>query len=193
MSVVVGKNNIAADGPVTPPPHPDGIPWPYCMYFQDGGMVAFADNYTDLLHALIPGYQKLNKQDRERERIRLGQGAAAYTQGYILVDVDESTVSPEEWKALIAPRGGTQPSITWWESDIPLILVETSYEPFTHIPRPAAKPSAERSDEDSPAIWWVRPSDEEDFLTSLHEIGFIRIMTFTPEVPTTENAGAEEA
>jgi len=177
MSIVVGKNNRAEDGPVTPPEHPTGNPWPYCMYYRDGLAVAFSDSYEELLLALIPGYDDMDDDERAFQRIRLAQGAAAAVQSRVLAQVAEEDVSPEEWDVLIARRESPQPRADWWTSPIPLVIVETSYEPFTDIPRPA---SGLESPDATTNIWWVRPEEEEDFLISLHEIGFIRLMQATP-------------
>lgn len=177
MSVFVAKNNRAEDGPVTPPEHPDGKSWPYCMYYRDGLAVAFADSYSELILALIPGYQEMDEGDKAFHRIRLAQGAAAQVQGRILAQVEQTDVSDAEWQVLVAPRGEEQPRADWWTSEVPLVIVETSYEPFTDVPRPA---SGLESPDASTNIWWVRPEEEEDFLISLHEIGFIRLMQATP-------------
>lgn len=173
MSIVVGKNNRAEDGPVTPPEHPDGASWPFCMYFRDGLMVAFADTYEELLYALIPGYQDMDSTEQAFHRVRLAQGAAAQIQGRILAQVERDEVTDAEWEVLIAPRGEEQPRADWWVSAVPLVVVETSYEPFTSVPRPA---SGIESEDVETNLWWVRPEDEEDFLLSLHEVGFIRLM-----------------
>lgn len=177
MSIIVGKNNRAEDGPVVPPEHPEDREWPYCMYYRDGLMVAFADTYKELLLALIPGYQNMTEDEQVFHRIRLAQGAAAQIQGRILAQVDRNEISDAEWEVLVAPRGDSQPRADWWVSDIPLVVVETSYEPFTEVPRPA---SGVDSPDGETNLWWVRPEEEEDFLISLHEVGFIRLMQATP-------------
>jgi hypothetical protein len=177
MSIIVGKNNRAEDGPVVPPDHPLGESWPLCMYYRDGLMVAFADSYEELLYALIPGYQDMAPEEQAYQRIRLAQGAAAQIQGRILAQIERQTVSDADWEVLVAPRGETQPRADWWTNEIPLVVVETSYEPFTDVPRPA---SGLNSDSDDTNLWWVRPGDEDDFLVSLHEIGYVRLMQAAP-------------
>lgn len=173
MSIIVGKNNRAEDGPVTPPEHPEGGSWPLCMYYRDGLMVAFADSYAELIFALIPGYQEMDEDEKAYQRVRLAQGAAAQVQGRILAQVDRNDVSDADWDVLVAPRGQEQPRADWWTSDVPLVVVETSYEPFTGVPRPA---SGLHADDAETNLWWVRPGEEDDFLVSLHEIGYIRLM-----------------
>lgn len=173
------KNNLEADGPLIPPLHEDGTSFNYCMY-TDGNMnVAFADDVEDLLNVLIPGYLAMSEADKDFSRIRLAQTVAAQVQAEIIFDVDPSLVSEEEWKALTAPRGVSQPRADWWTCEIPLVVVETGYEPYTNVPRPASAVADGRIDAEN--LWFLRPADEEDFLFSLHEVGYIRLLTNSVE------------
>ena len=176
MAAVVLRNNVEADGPIVAPTHEDGTGYRYCLYFNGYATVAFADSYLDLLDALIPGYADLSEEDAAFERIKLAGGVAAVVQAEILAQVDREDIADEDWAVLIAPRLGAQPRADWWTCEVPLIVVETGYEPFTDVPRPASGLSAAA---DAPNLWWIRPAEEEDFLLSLHEIGFVRLMEST--------------
>lgn len=182
MAAIVMKNNLDVDGPVTPPTleGQEVGGYQFCMYFNGDQEVAFANTWDELLNVLINGYSDMSEDDKIFHRIRLAQSACAMVQASILVDVTEGEVSAEEYAILTAPRGLPQPEANWWTSEVPLVAVETSYEPFTTVPRPASGLSAAA---DAPNLWWIRPSDEEEFLISLNEIGFIRLLVnIEPEI-----------
>jgi hypothetical protein len=174
MTAVRMPNNMEGDGPVIPPLHENGQAFAYCMYFNGNVDVAFADTLNDLLDALIPGYTSLNGADQDFQRIRLSQSVAAQVQAEILASLEPNQVTAEEYAVLSAPRGISQPRADWWTCPVPLVVVETGYEPFTAIPRPASGLSDGLSAPDN--LWFIRPSEEEDFLISLHEVGYIRLM-----------------
>lgn len=179
--VILGPGDLqpapGAPGEYVTPSNPDGDPYPYCMVLPDGYDLAYADRMEDLLEVLLPGY--LAEPDlsvRAERRILLAASAAAAKQAEILAALDPDSISDEEWKYLAAPRTGPgSPNPTMWASDIPLIVVETSYAPFTDRPRPASASDGVQSAN----LQWVRPAEEEDFLLSLHEIGFVRVMIST--------------
>jgi len=173
MSAVVVQNNLESDGPVAPPLHANGAGYRYCMYFHGDLDVAFADDFEDLMGVLLDGYDEMSDEDQAYSRIRLAQSAAAQVQALILAEIDPEALSDEDYAVLAAPRGGPQPRADWWVCKVPLVVVETSYQPFTDVPRPASGLS---STADAPNLWWVRPAEDEDFLLSLHEIGYVRLM-----------------
>jgi len=178
MATILLRNNLEGDGPVTPPVHEeDDLGYQYCMYLPGNIDVAFADSYVELLGVLIPGYAQMPEEEQIYQRIRLAQSAATRVQSEVLMDHDSSEVTKEEWDALVSPRAITQPRADWWSCPIPLVVVETGYEPFTDIPRPASALSDGNAV--SPNLWWIRPIEEEDFLISLHEVGYIAVMTNT--------------
>jgi hypothetical protein len=173
MPAIVLQNNLEADGPISPPMHTDGRGYLYCMYFHGDLEVAFADSYEELMDVLIPGYNEMTDEDQAFNRIRLAQAAAAQVQAAIIASVEEGELSEAEYEVLMAPRAAKQPRADWWRSEVPLVAVETSYQPFTDVPRPASALSATA---DAPNLWWVRPAEDEDLLLSLHEIGYLRLM-----------------
>lgn len=173
MSTIVMKNNLEGDGPILPPVHEDGSSFAYCMYFSGDAQVVFADTQDELLETLIPGYGQMSEDDKDVARIMLASAAAAQVQAEILMDVDPDSVSPADWDVLVARRDISQPRADWWTCDIPLVVVETGYQPYTDVPRPA---SSKSSTKDAENLWFVRPVEEEDFLVSLHEIGYIRML-----------------
>lgn len=174
MSVILMRNNVEGDGPVIPPVRDNGAGYAYCMYFNGGAEVAFAESHVELLDVLIPGYLDFDDAERDYQRIRLAQSVAAQVQAEIIAEVSPDDVTDTEWAALTAPRGVSQPRADWWTSPVPLVVVETGYEPFTSIPRPASGLPVD--DENRDNLWFIRPAEEEDFLVSLHEVGYLRMM-----------------
>lgn len=174
MSVILMRNNVEGDGPVIAPTRDNGAGYPYCMYFNGNAEVAFAESHLELLDVLMPGYLDVEEAERDYRRIRLAQSVAAQIQAEILVEVSPDDVTEGEWIALTAPRGLSQPRADWWTCRVPLVVVETGYEPFTDIPRPASGLPVEDPNGDN--LWFIRPAEEEDFLVSLHEVGYLRMM-----------------
>lgn len=174
MSVYVAKNTSDADEPLAPPARPDGSAWPFAMYFNGGYDVAFADTYTELLDVLSPGYAALNDEvDVLTARIRLGVTAAVWAQTMILAEADGEAVSESDYATLVAPKAGPAVRADWWSCPIPLVVVDGLYQPHTDVPRPASALGDYKQTEN---LWWIRPQEEEDFLFSLHEVGYIRLM-----------------
>jgi hypothetical protein len=191
MSVVMLRNNLEEDGPLVPPEHEDGRPYRYCMYLNSFVDVVFADEQDELLDVLIPGYGEMTEEDQAFHRIRLAQNAAAQVQADIIASIQlepqsdgsfvgktedgaEINISAEQWTTLMTPRMLAQPRADWWTCPVPLVVVETAYEPFTTVPRPASGLYDGLASPDN--LWWVRPAEDEDFLISLHEIGYVRWM-----------------
>jgi hypothetical protein len=173
MKAVLLPNSLDGNA-VIPPTHKDGRGYKYCMYFQDDSQVAFADSYLDLIDVLIPDYSQMSEKERNYQRIHLAQAVALRTQNQVIGQYQPDDASPDEWAVLRAPRALSQPRADWWECKIPLIVVETGYEPFTDIPRPSS--AFVPSESEMQNLWWIRPADEEDFLMSLHEVSYIQIM-----------------
>lgn len=173
MGLVVVRNNMEADGPVDVPVHEDGSGYRYCMYFHNYFDVAFADTETELLEALIPNYPHLDETGKAEQRILLAVAAANQVQAAILAETDLTDVTEEELNTLMAPRIAPSVQAEWWTCDVPLVVVETAYQPWTDVPRPASGIS---DTADAPNLLWLRPAEEEEFLTSLHEVGYIRLM-----------------
>lgn len=177
MSTVHVKNNAAGEGPVLAPLHEDGSSYPYCLYFNSDAEVAFADSIEELLDMLLPGYLNADDAARDLMRIQLAQSVAGQIQAEILFDVDRADVSDHDWAILNAPRQLPQPDAGWWSNEIPLVVVETAYAPYTAVPRPASAIADGLAD--APNLWWIRPAEDEDFLISLHEVGYVRLLMNT--------------
>ena len=53
---------------------------------------------------------------------------------------------------------------TQWRQPVPLVLIDTDYEPFTVRPRPEGR------------VIYLRPAQEHDYLASLAEAGLIQYL-----------------
>jgi hypothetical protein len=172
MSTLVVRNSRQGEEPVTPPTHDDGTLYPYCMYYDGAKFAAFADDPTDLIAVLVPGYQDLNEADRLQARIRLAIDAQVRTQALINAEADRAeweALTDEQRTVLSGPRF-EQPRVDFWDPQIVLVLVETGYAPYTDIDQPI---SGIADVQNPPNILWLRPLDEWDLLESLAQAGFI--------------------
>jgi hypothetical protein len=173
MAVTIMRNDASADEPLIAPKKENGAGYRYCMYFNGDVDIAFADTLDEILDTLIPGYSTLTEEDQDVARIQFAQNAASTVQASILAELEDGDVSQEEYDILAAPRQLPQPTVKFWESQVPLIVVDTSYQPFTEVPMPS---SALGSTIEDSNVWIISPMDSEVFLMNLHEIGFIRLM-----------------
>jgi hypothetical protein len=172
VTAVIRKNGRR--GQATPPRRDDGALHAYAMFFDGDDRIAYADVLEDLLAVLIEGYPSMDEEDRLVARIRLAVRAQVWIQALINADVD-----PAVWNALSAEDRGVltgsrheQPRIDFWDPEIPLVLVETGYVPYTDVDQPISGIADVRY---PPNMIWLRPVDEWDLLESLSEAGFVRL------------------
>lgn len=168
--MLILKNNPSEEGIIETPLNQYGNQYSFCMFFNNETEVAFADSYFELLEALIPMYSQQDENTQEYLRIKLAQQAAAEIQAEILYTVDLETLALKEQKILTHPKHLPQLPIEWWTSEIPIVVVETAYQPYTDVIKPAS------SHEPEDNIWRINPLEEEQFLFNLHEIGYIRLL-----------------
>ncbi len=166
---------------VRPPFNESNAPYRYCVILDNGNDYLYADTLQDILEYLIPGYSEAETDEEETVlRIRYAGSAATMLQAAIIIQRERSKgtrLTDEEWGVLIAPKLG--PNVAradWWTSDVPLVVVQTSYRPYTDSPRPAAAASEGRK---GSTLLWLRPAEPADFLTSLHEAGWFQLMENT--------------
>ena len=178
MSYEIVKNIYqSSDDSLLAPVKDDGKGYRYAMYYNGFADAAFADSHEELLSVLLPGYIAKDEATRMDARIILGQNVASQIQAEILAEVTDEDLTNEEFAILTTPRGLRQPTVRFWKSEVPFVAVETSYAPYTAVPKPASTLSD--GEYDAPNLWWIRPVDEEDFLVSLHEVGHIRLLENT--------------
>jgi hypothetical protein len=125
------------EGVVPDVPHrPDGGLYRFEMIFDGGRYRAYADTVTELCEQLIPGYAELEDDiSQAAARIQHAVRAQVLLQAAIVADADLSGCNGEEQELLLGPRH-VPPAIEVWEADVPLVLVDTYYEPLARYPGP---------------------------------------------------------
>jgi hypothetical protein len=114
-----------------------------------GGRVTGADTATELLGQLIPGYCDLANDDAGHDdalwrRHESAVATAGELQETVLAaaaengDFDAATAGEEVLTAL--PTAKTTPYTgRAWRQAVPLVLIDTDYQPFTARPRPMGR------------------------------------------------------
>lgn len=171
----------------------DGEFYDYIMYHENNRYIAYADSPAELIDILIRGYEEMTESDRLNARLRMALSLQSSTQAQIFLDLSkEQKESLKEWeiKAIQGrynetdpwairdfwkeqlPEGMTEEEvdeddrIDIWSSEIPLVLIDASYAPWTDIYPPLANPEGTN-------IIWLKPMDEVEFLESLNSIDYI--------------------
>ena len=151
---------------------PDGSPWP--LLLVHGSDVTGADTAGELLAVLIPGYENLTDDDAGHDealwrRYESAVATANELQETLLAasgqrgDFDAARADEASLTALLADK--TVPCRhTQWRHPVPLVLIDTDYEPFTPRPRPEGR------------VIYLRPAQEHDYLASLAEAGLIQYL-----------------
>lgn len=173
MTAVIDRNTREGAEPADPPRHDDGTLYPYAMFFDGNKYVAYADELADLLDALKPGYAAMADEKAQLEaRIRLALDAQVKIQAVI-----NAEVAPEAWAALTDEQRAVlsgprfeQPRVDFWDPEVPLVLVDSGYAPYTTLDRPI---SGIADVENPPNMIWLKPIDEWEFLQSLSDAGYI--------------------
>lgn len=182
------RNSRGGGEAPTSPVHEDGTRYPYAMHFDGGKYIGYADSPAELLGLLINGYADLDPQGQQEARIRLAIGVQTVVQAAINAEAMSSDaweeLSDEERAILNGPRyeqphgwGDPEGMGDVWESeDVPLVLVETGYAPYSDIDKPI---SGIADVLNPPNIYWLRPVDEFEFLTSIANTGHIDLYEAT--------------
>ena len=154
------------------PARPDGSPWPLLLIHDSD--VTGADTTGELLAELIPGYAAIADDDAGHDealwrRYESAIATATQLQETLLAtaavqgDFDAAHTDGSTLTALLADK--TIPSShTQWRHPVPLVLIDTDYEPFTARPRPDGR------------IIYLRPAQEHDYLASLAGAGLIQYL-----------------
>ena len=196
MSAVITANNRASRDTRAPAPatHEDGRNYQWRMFYDGGRTIADADHLFELIECLLPDYAHLEtSEQRLGARMSIAKGVQMQARAQILANITEEdklgledweiavlewngddTIDPYGWGDGTGELGTKHPANEWvpdiWSSDVPLVLVSTSYGNSTGIPRPI---SSHGDAYEVPNIVWLRPETEHALLTSLSRIGYI--------------------
>lgn len=181
-SVLLSPGQIAAavaEHGLLPTPVNSDTRQPYAYFLETPmGEAFFADDIETLVDAVIPGHSTMEDSVAAEARIWYCAHAAAVLQADILSGLtpdDLNAISAADMDTLLAPRlGPDAPAPTSWASSVPLFVVETSYTPFSPLPRPASLHDGIPGHR--PNVIWLLPVEAEEMMLSLASAGFVRIM-----------------
>ena len=180
MPVIV--RNVSAGNDVSSlpvPTRPDGSFYRYEMICDGGWSRLYDDSAVNLLTHLIPGYTRYNDDQRLAARIRHAVDCQVRLQARLNVFFAASPRDALEQHVLYGHRN-TPPKVTEWNCQIPLVLVDAFYDPFSDLPKPYSGISDVAM---PPNLWWLRPAEGElEYLRSLHETSVIDLHIARDEV-----------
>lgn len=76
----------------------------------------------------------------------------------------DAAVAGEEVLTAMLPAKTTPYTGPTWRQSVPLVLIDTDYQPFTSRPRPDGR------------VIYLRPAQEHDYLASLAEAGLVHYL-----------------
>ena len=199
MVAIVTTNNIHSRDNRAPAPEvkDDGSNYPWRMFFDNNQRIVDADSLEELLLFLIPNYDVMTEENKKLARVSLASHVRMLARSTVLAnltpetaekikdwewdvltygdDEGEGTADPYGWGDGSQPIGTDNPDVMdEWSSEVPLILLDTNYYPYTDILPPV---SSEGDYEEVKNIIWLRPNTEMLLLTSLSRIGYITFGT----------------
>lgn len=160
---------VLSTSPTDIPLHADGTAYPF-VFVNPAGVAIFGDSRTDIISAIIPGYEDLtgpvNGEDLSLEArldslTDLGnQWQAAILAAHAEEDPGEAAaLSDDALTALLAPKH-VPLVFGQWNVTVPLLLLANNYAPYTDLPAPTG-----------PAIVWIDGYTERDYLVALEALG----------------------
>lgn len=199
MVYVVTSNTIAGRDNRAPAPalRADGTAFDWRMFFDNNQRIVDADTTEELLGFLIPNYSAMTKEEKQDSRVELARGVQQLARATILSELsDDKVESLQDWEINVLSYGNDEHSdpFGWgdgsgqfgvlndevpdeWNSDVPLVLLDINYAPYTEVPTPL---SGFGDFIEVPNLIWLRPTGELEFLRSLSRIGFITFGTPRP-------------
>lgn len=171
VTVIIRNINLNDDiDSIVVPRRPDGEHYRYEMICDQGLTRLYDDSITGFLSHIIPGYTRFDEKERLTARIRHAIEVQAILQSQLNLFFREIIQTPDEEALLNSPKH-VQPTIESWGCQVPLVLIDAFYFPYSLAPRPYS----EIEDVAMPSnIWWLRPAEDEmTYLISLHDISFI--------------------
>lgn len=159
----------------TMPARPGADAWPHALAYSHEGelTVAVADTAGELLSLVIPDYPATDADESDIaavEAVRIDYGLAVARQVQVSLmaqalergrvveeDLDEPLLN-----SLLAAKDTSLALEGDWEHEVPLVVLDMAYAPFTDTPRPQGR------------VVWVDVHSETDLLASLDRIGVVR-------------------
>ena len=161
------------------PTRPDGKHYLYEMIYNKDGTRLYDDTIIGFLTHLIPGYKDFNQEEKLKSRIQHAINIQINLQSQINLFFNNSHKTLEEEMILKNPNH-LQPIVQGWSCQIPLVIIDAFYFPYSPTPRPYS----EIEDIAIPSnLWWLRPAEGEmEYLLSLHELSLIDLNISKDEI-----------
>lgn len=144
---IVMQNNPESEGPVQPPVKDSGVFYRFCMYFDNNKSVVFSDSLEKMIARLIPGYDRLDKNQQNDERKAYVYRIFPEVQTLLLQD---SSYTEEDLEHLLEPKEKAQLDLVSRNGKVLVI-----------------------SEQDSPDVISLKYETEMGFLSSLNNVGHI--------------------
>lgn len=147
----------------TVPVNADGEEYRHILIRADETIAG--DSVTDLLEAIIDGYDQIDHTpEGDVEALGLRYDAAVHVANLAQMAQNEYVGIPEgitddEYVALTADRSSPLAMDFEWTLDPTLVLVATDYAPYTDIPAPEGN------------VHFINPHTEESFLLTTSDVG----------------------
>ncbi len=154
------------------PIHPSGRFYRFEMICDDDTNRVYDDSVKGLLDHLISGYSEMSADEKVQALLKHASDSQVRLQARLNIFFDQVPRTPEEEAVLVGPRY-EQPSVDVWESQVPLVLVDSFYAPYSDKVRPV---SSEGDVISAGNIWWLTPAaGEMAYLVSLNEASIITL------------------
>lgn len=159
------------------------------MVLHDGSTV-YADSASEIVEEMMPGYDCLDAAEREDARCRHAARTAALVQQILMdragleggFDAEDAHQAPlvqilstdkSLSLTLELPQHPGEPAD--WLPSVPLVLLVSSYAPFTEHPRIGGN------------VLWIDPMSDESYLASLNATGVFSYWAATPALAGHDN------
>lgn len=155
-----------------------GLPVKYRMFFRDMSKIADAETLGELINVIIPSYSEM-AEDQGKFLLRSAymRDLLVNLKTQIFASLDEEQVAAlteVENRALSHPHDldfRDSEKIVIWKSEVPLVLLETSYLPVGRAVPPLSSEGDRRIVSN---ILWLNSTTEQGFLESLHHANIIK-------------------
>lgn len=137
---------------------------------RTSGETLYASGFAGLVDQILPGHESAGAEERMLLRLDALAVAASIAQAAVLVDVDLDDFDEDTLTVLFHDRSAQVIEFAEWAGDVPLLLLATSYEPFSATPAPTGE-----------HIVWLDPSTERTFIEALCACGSVELLSRTAD------------
>lgn len=148
----------------------NGQPYRYAWHDQAAGELVYASTADDLLDEWIPGYLEATPVEQSRARAEHAVTARTHIVATIAAGLAPAELSNEQEGVLLVDLQD-MPDVDRWDPQVPLVLLEGMYRPFTDRMPPLSGIDGDVVDPSN--ILWLRHSTADGYLQSLARAGYI--------------------